>query len=133
VDPAPAASSRWPNKFSRLIGDKAFGLLMADRMGVPVPRTLVIPRRVAPFAFGRETGSTEVWTPRAPLSRIPVSTLPSKDGLTHSRCCRSRIQAIEFWRLSFAKTRSPLAIAVPLSSARKGNSQAKADVVKATS
>ena len=71
VDPAPAASSRWPNKFSRLIGDKAFGLLMADRMGVPVPRTLVIPRRVAPFAFGRETGSTEIWTRTCPIEPHP--------------------------------------------------------------
>ena len=37
VDSAPTASSRWPNRFSRLIGDKAFGLLMADRMGVLCP------------------------------------------------------------------------------------------------
>ena len=71
VDPMPAASSRWPNKFSRLIGDKAFGLLMADRMGVPVPRTLVIPRRLAPFGFGRKTGSAEVWTRTCPVEPHP--------------------------------------------------------------
>jgi hypothetical protein len=44
---------------------------MADRMGVPVPRTLVIPRRVAPFSFGRETGSTEVWTRTCPVEPHP--------------------------------------------------------------
>ena len=71
VDSAPNASSRWPNRFSRLVGDKAFGLLMADRIGVPVPRTLVIARRIAPFSFGRETGSSEVWTRTCPVEPHP--------------------------------------------------------------
>jgi hypothetical protein len=71
VEPAAAASSRWPNRFSRMIGDKAFGLLMADRLGVPVPRTLVLSRRLAPFSFGRETGSTEIWTRTCPVEPQP--------------------------------------------------------------
>jgi hypothetical protein len=71
VEPALAATSRWPNKFSRMIGDKAFGLLMADRLGAPVPRTLVVARRVAPFTFGRETGSTEIWTRTCPVEPHP--------------------------------------------------------------
>jgi hypothetical protein len=65
------ASLRWPNRFSRLLGDKAFGLLIADRLGLPVPRTLVIGRRVAPFEFGRPTGSAEVWTRTCPLEPQP--------------------------------------------------------------
>ena len=71
VAPALAASSRWPNNFSRMIGDKTFGLLMADSLGAPVPRTLVMARRVAPFSFGRKTGSTEVWTRTCPFEPHP--------------------------------------------------------------
>lgn len=71
VESVPAASSRWPNRFSRMVGDKAFGLLMADRLGVPVPRTLVLARRVAPFSFGRATGSTELWTRTCPFEPHP--------------------------------------------------------------
>ena len=60
-----------PNRFSRMIGDKAFGLLMADRLGVAVPRTLVIGRRVAPFEFGQATGSAEVWLRTCPYEPHP--------------------------------------------------------------
>lgn len=71
VESAASPAPRWPNNFSRMIGDKAFGLLMADRLGVPVPRTLVISRRIAPFSFGRETGSPEVWTRTCPVEPHP--------------------------------------------------------------
>src|SRR5205085_475757 len=43
------ADVRWPNRFSSFIGDKAFGLLIADLFGLPVPRTTVISRAIAPF------------------------------------------------------------------------------------
>ncbi|MGN8154368.1 hypothetical protein ACTJK5_19020 [Agrobacterium sp. 22094] len=66
---APAIS--WPNRFSRHLGDKAFGLLVADCLGLPVPKTTVMGRRVAPFSFGRETGSFEVWTRTSPLEPQP--------------------------------------------------------------
>jgi len=62
---------RWPNRFSRHIGDKAFGLLMADQTGQNVPRSLVIPRRVRPFEFGTTTGSAEVWTRTCPVEPQP--------------------------------------------------------------
>lgn len=61
----------WPNRFSRHIGDKAYGLLMAHESGCPVPRTLVIGRRIAPFAFGRDTGCIEVWTRTCPVTPQP--------------------------------------------------------------
>ncbi|MGO8184149.1 hypothetical protein [Rhizobium leguminosarum] len=61
----------WPNRFSRHLGDKAFGLLVADAAGFPVPRTTVIGRRVAPFTFGRPTDSSEVWTRTAPVEPEP--------------------------------------------------------------
>ena len=61
----------WPNNFSRFIGDKAFGLLVADGLGIPVPRTLVISRRVAPFTFGLHTGSSEVWIRTCPNEPQP--------------------------------------------------------------
>ncbi len=61
----------WPNRFSRLIGDKAFGLLVADLIGVPVPRSFVISRRVRPFTFGQETGSLESWLRTCPTEQDP--------------------------------------------------------------
>jgi hypothetical protein len=61
----------WPNRFSRMIGDKVFGLLVAHHAGLPVPRTIVINRRVAPFTFGRETGSSEVWLRTSPAEQVP--------------------------------------------------------------
>jgi hypothetical protein len=71
VPPATDPALIWPNRFSRMIGDKAFGLLVAERLGIPVPRTLVIGRRVAPFEFGRPTGSAEVWTRTCPHEPHP--------------------------------------------------------------
>lgn len=71
VPTAPAPTARWPNRFSRMIGDKAYGLLVANALGVHVPRTLVIGRRVAPFTFGTATGSPEVWTRTCPYEPHP--------------------------------------------------------------
>ncbi len=65
------ARMHWPNHFSRMLGDKAFGLLMAHLAGVPVPRTLVIGRRIAPFSFGTATGTLEVWTRTCPVEPQP--------------------------------------------------------------
>lgn len=62
---------QWPNNFSRLIGDKTFGLLVAHLMGLPVPRTTVITRRLAPFSFGAPTRTGEVWTRTAPREPVP--------------------------------------------------------------
>lgn len=63
-------SIRWPNNFSRMIGDKTFGLLVAHVLGLRVPKTTVIGRRVAPFVFGRETRTLELWTRTCPEERI---------------------------------------------------------------
>lgn len=62
---------RWPNKFSRMIGDKVFGLLVAHHIGLPVPETTVVSRRVAPFAFGLPTGWGETWIRTAPVEQVP--------------------------------------------------------------
>ncbi|GAA4215776.1 hypothetical protein GCM10022290_01460 [Sagittula marina] len=72
-DFAPGGPVRveWPNDFSRMIGDKAYGLLIADINGFPVPRTTVIGRRVAPFSFGRHTGLEEVWIRTSPSEQVP--------------------------------------------------------------
>jgi hypothetical protein len=61
----------WPNQFSRLIGDKVFGLLVAHGLGLSVPRTTVLGRRVAPFTFGRTTGTSETWIRTVPVERTP--------------------------------------------------------------
>lgn len=65
--PAP----HWPNRFSRLIGDKVFGLLIAHQVGLAVPWTTVIGRRVPPFSFGTQTGETEVWIRTCPTEPEP--------------------------------------------------------------
>ncbi len=64
-------SLTWPNHFSRMLGDKVFGLLVADALGAAVPRTLSISRRVAPYSFGRPTGSAERWTRTCPVEPLP--------------------------------------------------------------
>ncbi len=43
--------------FSRMIGDKVYGLLVAEIKGFPVPRTTVIGRRIAPFSLWPIYGS----------------------------------------------------------------------------
>lgn len=57
----------WPNKFSKFIGDKTFGLIIADYLGLNVPFTTVLAREVAPFTFGRKTGLFEKWIRTCPI------------------------------------------------------------------
>jgi hypothetical protein len=67
----PSLRISWPNRFSRFIGDKVFGLLVAHTLGFLVPETLAIPRRLAPFHFGTPTGTAEVWTRTSPPEAVP--------------------------------------------------------------
>lgn len=62
---------KWPNKFSQFIGDKTFGLILADYLGLNVPYTTVISRNVAPFSFGKDTGLKEKWIRTAPIVKEP--------------------------------------------------------------
>lgn len=64
-------SLSWPNRFSELIGDKTFGLLIAHCIGCSVPMTTVVNRSVAPFTFGTPTGSREPWLRTAPTVQVP--------------------------------------------------------------
>ena len=68
---ALSAEVAWPNRFSRLLGDKVFGLLVADALDLRVPLTRVFSRRVAPFEFGRSPGSGEHWIRTAPIEQVP--------------------------------------------------------------
>lgn len=61
----------WPNDFSRLLGDKVFGLMVAWLCGANVPYTTVISRRVAPFQFGYVTGTGELWLRTSPHEQVP--------------------------------------------------------------
>lgn len=61
----------WPNRFSRLLGDKVYGLLVAHLIGLEVPLTTVINRRIAPFSFGVPTGRHEIWARTAPHEQLP--------------------------------------------------------------
>lgn len=66
-----ASRPSWPNRFSQLIGDKTFGLLIANFLGLNVPHTTVISRRIAPFVFGSRTGTSEYWLRVAPAIQNP--------------------------------------------------------------
>lgn len=65
------ADLRWPNRFSRLVGDKAFGLLIAAALGLRVPATTVFGRGLAPFGFGSSTGTGETWIRTCPPEPVP--------------------------------------------------------------
>jgi hypothetical protein len=71
----------WPNRFSQKIGDKAFGLLIAHLMDLPVPKTIVISRDIAPFSFGRETGTSESWIRTCPRDQTPGKFTTSRGWL----------------------------------------------------
>ena len=78
--PLPVAP-QWPNRFSRLLGDKVFGLLIADAYGLAIPRTTVLSRNLMPFTFGKPTGSEVRWLRTAP--EIPEPGLsPTVRGWT---------------------------------------------------
>jgi len=66
-----SAALVWPNRFSRFIGDKAFGLLVADTLDLAVPATIVVARNIAPFRFGRRTGTAETWLRTCPKEPAP--------------------------------------------------------------
>lgn len=70
-DSVGTPSLQWPNNFSRLIGDKAYGLLLGSIAGLPVPRSTVISRRIAPFTFGNATGAFEKWLRTCPREQVP--------------------------------------------------------------
>lgn len=70
-DTGIGADPVWPNIFSRFVGDKAFGLLVADALGAPVPATTVFARAIAPFSFGRPTGTGEFWIRTCPVEQDP--------------------------------------------------------------
>lgn len=86
---------RWPNRFSRHLGDKCFGLLVAEQLGAPVPRTLAIPRRMAPFAFGRTTGSFETWIRTCPREPQPGRFTTAKGWVDPYRLLADEDQADE--------------------------------------
>lgn len=65
------AGLTWPNRFSRHLGDKAYGLLMAHLVGMPVPHTLAVPRRIAPFRFGCKPDADETWIRTCPIEQEP--------------------------------------------------------------
>jgi len=81
---------RWPNNFSRFIGDKAFGLLVASLIGLPVAETLVIPRKLSPFSFGKPTGSCEKW-----IRTCPFEPVPGKFTTKHGWCDPYQLMSLE--------------------------------------
>lgn len=62
---------RWPNNYSRAVGDKAHGLLIASLLGLPVPYTTVLGRLIPPFSFGQHTDEVEKWLRTCPNEQVP--------------------------------------------------------------
>lgn len=73
----------WPNSFSKLLGDKAYGLLVGHLLGVPVPKTTVYPRKkeISPFTFGLDTFGDTVWTRTCPATPVPGKFLTVHESL----------------------------------------------------
>lgn len=67
-----ATTPVWPNRYSVVMGDKAYGLLMAYLHGLRVPHTRVTGRIIPPFEFGELTGdSTTRWIRTCPSIQQP--------------------------------------------------------------
>ncbi len=69
IPPSPV----WPNNYSRDMGDKAFGLLMAHLLGCRVPYTRVVGRLIPYFEFGIPTSRSKrsIWTRTCPRQKEP--------------------------------------------------------------
>ena len=62
----------WPNRVSVEMGDKAFGLLMANLRGLRVPKTTVIGRSFPMCTFGTSPAYRErLWLRTCPLKETP--------------------------------------------------------------
>lgn len=70
-DEAVMGDIHWPNDFSRMTGDKVYGLLVAWAAGFRVPHSTVVSRRLAPFSFGMRTGTGEQWIRTSPVEQVP--------------------------------------------------------------
>lgn len=65
--PSGKSEIHWPNRFSRFLGDKTFGLLLAFLSNEPVPLTTVFHRGLSrQFSFGSKTGMADVWVRTSP-------------------------------------------------------------------
>lgn len=62
---------KWSNNFSKFIGDKAYGLLIAYLIGLRVPSTIVFPRHIAPFQYGYRSNTAEFWIRTCPTEQVP--------------------------------------------------------------
>lgn len=64
----------WPNRYSKDMGDKAFGLLIAHLLGFSVPVTHVFGGVIPYFAFGfgtRKWDGREAWLRTCPHEQVP--------------------------------------------------------------
>ncbi len=69
----------WPNPISELVGDKVFGLFLANSYKYDVPFSKVTLRDGREFSFGKKTSTLEQWTRSCPANYEP-GKLPTKKG-----------------------------------------------------
>ena len=73
------ATIEWPNRFSPPSRRQGIWLALAASAGLPVPRSLVVSRRLLPFLFGTSTGTGQYWTRTCPAEKMP-GNYPSARG-----------------------------------------------------
>jgi len=75
----------WPNRFSKYIGDKTYGLLIAELIGLKVPKTKVVSKnKLLHFNFGQQTDSQIIWTRTAPMDMTPGKYPTERKYIDHS-------------------------------------------------
>jgi len=94
----------WPNNFSKMLGDKVFGLLLGQCIGVRVPRSIIVNRSVAPFSFGVQTYTKEYW-----MRTCPEVPCPGKYTTTFGWQDPFRVLAEEERRFQSDKEMVPIA------------------------
>jgi len=86
-----------PNNFSRFIGDKAYGILIAHLLhneDYSVPSTNVIGRNVNPFLFGDNTQTYITWMRTAPAEPIPGKLITTRGWSDPFKACTDDVVSV---------------------------------------
>lgn len=108
---SPDRLARGRTTSAAFFGDKAYGLLVADAIGLPVPLATVVGRNTAPFRFGDVTGTGEVWLSTCPSESVPGHYLTRKGWADRINCCIKRTQVAPSWCPFSPKSRLPQPLA----------------------
>lgn len=60
----------FPNRFSKFLGEKAYGLVLAEALGIKIPKSIIISKEVSPFILGENIEGSEKWLRTAPRIKM---------------------------------------------------------------